>query len=45
MHTFRQAIETGDLDAEVALLADDVVFCSPIAHNPYAGKDISCEPL
>lgn len=40
MHKFRQAIEARDLDAAIALLADDVVFRSPIAHKPYAGKDI-----
>lgn len=47
MHKFRQAIEARDLDGAIALLADDVVFRSPIAHKPYAGKDISfsCEPL
>ena len=36
---FRAAVEAGDLDAAVALLADDVVFRSPIVHKPYQGRD------
>lgn len=40
MQQFRQAVEAGDMDAAVALLADDVVFRSPIAHKPYRGKDV-----
>jgi hypothetical protein len=40
VHEFRQAIEAGDLDAAIALLDDDVVFRSPIAHKPYTGKPI-----
>ena len=40
MHEFRQAIEAGDLDAAIALLDDDVVFRSPIAHKPYTGKPV-----
>lgn len=40
MHKFRQAVEVRDMDAAIALLADDVVFRSPIAHKPYVGKDI-----
>jgi hypothetical protein len=36
---FRTAVERGDWDAAVALLADDVVFRSPAVHRPYQGKD------
>jgi hypothetical protein len=37
--SFRRAIETGDHDAAIATLADDVVFRSPAVHKPYAGKE------
>lgn len=37
MHPFRQAVEARDEDAMVALLADDVVFTSPVAFKPYPG--------
>ena len=39
MHPFRAAVEAGDMDAGVALLADDVVFRSPVVHTPYRGRD------
>jgi limonene-1,2-epoxide hydrolase len=35
----KAALETRDLDAAVALLAEDVVFRSPIVHKPYQGRD------
>ncbi|GIF26913.1 limonene-1,2-epoxide hydrolase [Actinoplanes tereljensis] len=38
-HPFRTAIEAGDIEAAVGLLADDVVFHSPVAFKPYAGRD------
>ncbi|GAB2829275.1 nuclear transport factor 2 family protein [Actinocorallia aurea] len=38
MTTFRAAIEARDIDAIADLLADDVVFTSPIAFQPYEGK-------
>lgn len=41
MHPFRKAVENGDLDAVAALLADDVVFTSPVAFKPYQGKAIT----
>lgn len=41
MTTFRAAIEARDLTAAEALLADDVVFRSPVAHRPYPGKAIT----
>ena len=34
MTTFRAAVENRDLAAMEALLADDVVFRSPVAHKP-----------
>jgi hypothetical protein len=39
MHPFRIAVEDADLDAAVALLADDVVFRSPAVFKPYEGRD------
>jgi hypothetical protein len=39
MHRFRDAIEKQDLDALIALLADDVVFRSPVVHAPYQGRE------
>ncbi|MGV9713130.1 nuclear transport factor 2 family protein [Gordonia sp. NPDC003424] len=41
MPTFREAVETHDLDAVDALLADDVIFRSPVAFKPYEGKAIT----
>jgi hypothetical protein len=41
MHPFRKAVEAGDLEAMTALLADDVIFTSPVAFKPYAGKAIT----
>ncbi|MFF5982344.1 nuclear transport factor 2 family protein [Streptomyces olindensis] len=45
MHPFRKAVESGDLDALAALLADDVVFTSPVAFKPYPGKAITAAIL
>ncbi|MGW7238360.1 nuclear transport factor 2 family protein [Streptomyces sp. NPDC054804] len=45
MHPFRKAVENDDLDAVAALLADDVVFTSPVAFKPYAGKAITAAIL
>src|SRR5437764_10568437 len=45
MHPFRQAVESGDLAAAEALLADDVVFRSPVAFRPYPGKAITAAIL
>lgn len=39
MHPFRAAIEARDVDAAVALLADDVVFRSPVVFEPYCGRE------
>ena len=45
MHPFRAAVEAGDLDALEALLAEDVVFTSPVAFAPYPGKPITAAIL
>ena len=37
-HPFRSAVEAGDMNAALALLADDVVFRSPIVFKPYHGR-------
>jgi ketosteroid isomerase-like protein len=39
-HAFRTAVERGDLDEAVALLADDVVFRSPAVFRPYQGREV-----
>ena len=39
MHPFRAAIEARDLDALQGLLADDIVFRSPIVFKPYHGRE------
>jgi hypothetical protein len=41
MGSFRDAIEARDMDAAEALLAEDVVFRSPVAFKPYPGKAIT----
>ncbi|MFF1548438.1 nuclear transport factor 2 family protein [Streptomyces sp. NPDC058291] len=45
MRAFREAVEAGDLDAVEALLADDVVFTSPVVFRPYPGKAITASIL
>jgi len=35
----KAALEARNLDAAVALLAEDVVFRSPIVHKPYQGRE------
>ena len=51
MKAFREAIEAvlngngGDFGAVEALLADDVVFTSPVAFKPYPGKAITAAIL
>ena len=45
MHPFRAAVEARDADAMEALLADDVVFTSPVAFKPYPGKPITAAIL
>src|ERR1700745_3361697 len=41
MHPFPKAIEERDEVAIQAMLADDVVFTSPVAFKPYVGKPIT----
>ncbi|KOV64127.1 nuclear transport factor 2 family protein [Streptomyces sp. MMG1121] len=45
MRAFREAVEAGDFDAAVALLAEDVVFSSPVVFKPYPGKAITAAIL
>jgi SnoaL-like domain len=44
-HPFRTAVEERDEAAIQALLADDVVFTSPVAFKPYVGKPITAALL
>jgi len=39
MQQFREAVESHDIDALVALFSDDVVFRSPVVHRPYHGRE------
>lgn len=45
MRAFREAVEANDLDAAEALLAEDVVFTSPVVFKPYEGKAITAAIL
>ncbi|MFE5046400.1 nuclear transport factor 2 family protein [Streptomyces sp. NPDC056637] len=45
MQAFRKAVEANDLDAVEALLAENVVFTSPVAFRPYPGKAITAAIL
>ena len=45
MHPFRQAVEQRDEVAIHAMLADTVVFTSPVAFKPYVGKPITAAIL
>jgi hypothetical protein len=45
MEAFRKAAEAGDAAALAALLADDVVFHSPVAYKPYPGKPLTAAIL
>ena len=38
-HPFRAAVERADMDAAVALLAEDVLFRSPAVFKPYEGRE------
>jgi ketosteroid isomerase-like protein len=37
MHPFRAAVEAGDIDAGLALFADDATLDSPVAFKPFTG--------
>ena len=41
MRAFREAVTTRDFEAIEALLAENVVFTSPVAFKPYPGKPIT----
>ncbi len=43
--TFREAVEAREMAAVEAMLADDVVFRSPVAFKPYPGKAITAAIL
>jgi hypothetical protein len=45
MHAFRAAVEARDLSAIDALLAENVVFTSPVAFKPYPGKAMTAAIL
>ncbi|OMC15103.1 MULTISPECIES: nuclear transport factor 2 family protein [unclassified Mycobacterium] len=45
MHPFRKAVEERDEAAIHAMLADTVVFTSPVAFKPYVGKPITAAIL
>jgi hypothetical protein len=45
VHPFRAAVEKDDLDAVEAMLAEDVVFTSPVVFKPYPGKAITAAIL
>jgi hypothetical protein len=45
MHPFRSAVEARDVRAVEALLAEDVVFFSPVVHKPYTGRPITAAIL
>ena len=36
---FADAVQSGDFEAAIELLADDVVFRSPVVFSPYAGRE------
>jgi hypothetical protein len=39
MHPFRTAVEAQDIEAAIALLAEDIVFRSPVVFKPYHGRE------
>ncbi|OBI97306.1 nuclear transport factor 2 family protein [Mycobacterium sp. 1465703.0] len=45
MHPFRKAVEERDEKGIQAMLADTVVFTSPVAFKPYVGKPITAAIL
>lgn len=45
MNDFRAAAESGDVDRLAALMADDVVFRSPIVFKPYQGREAVAQLL
>ncbi|WP_017558925.1 nuclear transport factor 2 family protein [Nocardiopsis baichengensis] len=45
MHPFRAAVEADDMAAVEAMLAEDVVFTSPVVFAPYRGRPITAAIL
>ena len=45
MQSFRKAVENRDTDAIEAMLAENVVFTSPVAFKPYPGKAMTAAIL
>lgn len=45
MRAFRESVEAQDLDAVEALLAENVVFNSPVVFRPYPGRAITAAIL
>ena len=45
MHPFRAAVEAGDLSNAGHLLAEDVVFTSPVVFKPYHGREVTAAIL
>ncbi|WP_405935077.1 nuclear transport factor 2 family protein [Streptomyces longwoodensis] len=45
MRAFREAVEARDMDAVEALVAEDVVFTSPVAFKPYEGRALTAAIL
>ena len=39
MRAFREAVEGRDIDAGIALFADDATLDSPVAFKPFVGRD------
>ena len=44
-HPFRDAVEARDPDAMTELLADDATFNSPVAFQPFEGRDTVAQVL
>ena len=44
-HPFRAAVEARDIEAIRATLAEDVLFFSPVAFQPFQGRDVVTEVL
>jgi hypothetical protein len=39
MHSFRSALETGEIDNVLELISPNVVFNSPVVFRPYQGRE------
>ena len=44
-HPFRDAVESGNVDTVYDMLADDVTFNSPVAFQPFEGRDTVAQVL